>query len=411
METPVQEIDKSNFNDFKTLDIVAFSKTAPGAMGDAGAVVIVTADRRVFHTNPDFGNISTDQVYQVCPPLKDCQFMTFGGGKVPQGWSTVYLGMGNYLVVRDSVFETFRRAVEQAQIHTPYQLYGAWLDIMLDILSVPDAGGRSSKRVSAIGAIAGDVVGSPYEFHNIKTKDFPLFSRRSRPTDDSVMTLAVAKALLDAADSPADLPSAAVRRMQEFGRRYPHAGYGGSFRRWIASEDPRPYKSWGNGAAMRVSVCGWAARTLEEALSFSDAVTGVTHNASEGLKGARAVTAAIFLLRTGTSMDEVHAHVRENYYPLDFTLDEIRPAYEFDVSCQGSVPQALEAFFEADCFEDAIRNAVSIGGDSDTIAAIAGSVAGAYWGIPDDIRAETVSRLDSFQRETVEEFEARFCKN
>ena len=266
-------------------------------------------------------------------------------------------------------------------------------------------------RTAMIGAIVGDIVGSPYEFHNIKTKDFPLFSRRCRPTDDSVMTLAVAKALLDAADSHADLPAAAVRRMQEFGRRYPHAGYGGSFRRWIASKDPRPYKSWGNGAAMRVSACGWAARTLEEALAFSDAVTGVTHNAWEGLKGARATTAAIFLLRTGTSVKEVHAHIRENYYPLDFTLDEIRSAYTFDVSCQGSVPQALEAFFEADCFEDAIRNAVSIGGDSDTIAAIAGSVAGAYWGIPDDIRAETVSRLDSFQCETIEEFETRFCKN
>ena len=259
-----------------------------------------------------------------------------------------------------------------------------------------------------IGAIVGDIAGSPYEFHNIKTKDFPLFSRRSRPTDDSIMTLAVARALLDAADNPATLPSAAVRRMQEFGQRYPRVGYGSTFYRWLFIPAPRPYNSWGNGAAMRVSACGWAARTLDEALAFSDAVTGVTHNHPEGLKGARATTAAIFLLRTGTSVTDVLAHIREHYYPLDFTLDDIRPDYEFDVSCQGSVPQALEAFFEADGFEDTLRNAVSIGGDSDTIAAIAGAVAEAHWGVPDALRAEVWTRLDDFLRETIEAFEARF---
>ena len=263
-----------------------------------------------------------------------------------------------------------------------------------------------------IGAIVGDIAGSIYEFHNIKARDFTIFAdyhgRRARPTDDSVMTLAVMQSLLDAADDLPALPAAAVRRMQEFGRRYPYAGYGGSFRRWIASEDPKPYNSWGNGAAMRVSGCGWAAKTLEEALAFSDAVTGVTHNHPEGLKGARAVTAAIFLLRNGTSVADVRSHIRENYYPLDFTLDEIRPSYDFDVSCQGSVPQALEAFFEADSFESAIRNAISIGGDSDTIAAIAGGVAEAQWGVPDNLRAEALARLDAFQRETIERFEQRF---
>ncbi len=265
-----------------------------------------------------------------------------------------------------------------------------------------------------IGAIVGDIAGSIYEFHNIKTRDFTLFAdyhgRRARPTDDSVMTLAVMQSLLDAADDLSALPAAAVRRMQEFGRRYPHAGYGGAFRHWLASPDPKPYNSWGNGAAMRVSGCGRAARTLDEALAFSDAVTGVTHNHPEGLKGARAVTAAIFLLRNGTSVADVRSHIRENYYPLDFTLDEIRPSYDFDVSCQGSVPQALEAFFEADSFESAIRNAISIGGDSDTIAAIAGSVAEARWGVPDDIRKEALSRLDEFQSETLKDFERLFGK-
>ena len=263
-----------------------------------------------------------------------------------------------------------------------------------------------------IGAIVGDIAGSPYEFNNIKTKDFPLFGtyhgKKARPTDDSIMTLAVARALLDAADNPAALPSAAVRRMQEFGRRYPRVGYGPTFYHWLFIPDPRPYNSWGNGAAMRVSACAWAARTLDEALAFSDAVTGVTHNHPEGLKGARATTAAIYLLRTGMSVADVLAHIREHYYPLDFTLDDIRPDYDFDVSCQGSVPQALEAFFEADGFEDTIRNAVSIGGDSDTIAAIAGAVAEAHWDVPDALRAEAWARLDDFLRETIEAFESRF---
>ncbi len=272
-----------------------------------------------------------------------------------------------------------------------------------------------------IGAIVGDIAGSPYEFDNIKTTDFPLFGtyhgKEACPTDDSVMTLAIAQALIDAAENLAVLPAAAVRRMQEFGRRYPHIGYGPAFCRWLFSPDPQPYNSWGNGAAMRVSACGWAARTLDEALAFSDAVTGVTHNHPEGLKGARAVTAAIFLLRIGVPLEEIWKHITATYYPLDFYIDDIRPDYKFDVSCQGSVPQALKAFFEADettCgwsgVEHAIRNAVSIGGDSDTIAAIAGAVAEARWGVPDDLRKMTLARLDNFQRETVEAFEARFGK-
>ncbi|MBQ7188640.1 MAG: ADP-ribosylglycohydrolase family protein [Kiritimatiellae bacterium] len=261
-----------------------------------------------------------------------------------------------------------------------------------------------------IGAIIGDIAGSSYESHNIRKKEFPLFSWRSRPTDDSVMTLAIARALLDAADNLVALPAAAVTRMREFGRRYPRIGYGPTLARWLSVSDPRPYNSWGNGAAMRVSACGWAGRTLDEALAFSNAVTGVTDNHPEGIKGARATTAAIFLLRTGTPVTDVRKHVTETFYPLDFSLDDIRPTYTFDVSCLGSVPQALQAFFEADNFEETIRNAVSIGGDSDTIAAIAGAVAEARWGVPDELRAEAFARLDPFRCAVIDDFEARFGK-
>jgi type I restriction enzyme M protein len=248
-----------------------------------------------------------------------------------------------------------------------------------------------------IGAIVGDIVGSKYEWEYFKSKDFEFLDPdKCSFTDDSVMTIAVAAALADWKKNGGDLSTLAIKRMQEFGRRFPYAGYGGKFDQWLNAENPQPYNSWSNGAAMRVSACGWAANSVEEAVALSDAVTAVTHNHAEGLKGAAVTAVCVYLARTGVSKDEIRRHVEENYYKIDFTLDEIRPTYDFDVSCQGSVPQALESFFESVSFEDAIRNAVSIGGDSDTIAAITGAVAGAYYGVPDDIRHMVMYYLDTF---------------
>jgi len=259
-----------------------------------------------------------------------------------------------------------------------------------------------------LGAIIGDIAGSRFEWRNHKSKEFELFTDLCRPTDDSVMTLAIAKALLEDKAEPG---SAAVRCMQQLGRKYPMAGYGGSFARWLASDDPRPYNSWGNGAAMRVSPCGFAAETVEEAAALSKAVTQVTHNHPEGLKGAEAVAAAVFLARTGSSRADIRDYIEAHYYRIDFTLDELRADYRFDVSCQGSVPQALEAFFESTGFEDAIRNAVSIGGDSDTIAAITGGIAEAYYGIPADLRQQAERFLDGFQQKILRDFEAEYPAN
>ena len=244
-----------------------------------------------------------------------------------------------------------------------------------------------------IGAIVGDVAGSRFQWHDHKSKQFTLLKGRvCHFTDDSVMTLAVADAIMkwrDGGDgSHSSLSAEAVKSMQAFGRRYPAAGYGDSFSQWLCDANPQPYNSRGNGAAMRVSACGWAGRTLDEVKAMSRAVTEVTHNHPEGVKGAEVTAVATFLARTGKSMEEIREVVVRDYYPLDFTLDEIRPTYKFDVSCQGSVPQALEAFFESTSFEDAIRNAISIGGDSDTLGAICGTVAGAYYGVPDEIRAK-----------------------
>ena len=232
-----------------------------------------------------------------------------------------------------------------------------------------------------LGALAGDIVGSVYEWKNIKTKDFPLVRPDCRMTDDSVMTAAVAAALMAAGKE--DLPAfqeELVQRMQWLGRRNLGLGYGPRFERWILSDYPQPYGSLGNGSGMRVSPVAWFAGSLDECEKLAAATAEVTHNHPEGIKGAVAVAGAIYLARTGHSMAEIREYT-EQYYHIDFTLDEIRPDYDFVETCQGSVPQALEAFFESISFEDAIRNAVSIGGDSDTIAAMAGSIAEAYFGV------------------------------
>lgn len=259
-----------------------------------------------------------------------------------------------------------------------------------------------------IGAIIGDIAGSRFEWRNHKSKEFELFAGNCCFTDDSVMSLAVAQAILDCQADTDALRAAAIRRMQEFGRRHIHAGYGGRFVEWIMETEPAPYNSWGNGAAMRVSACGFAANSLQEAAAMSEAVTAVTHNHPEGLKGAQSVAAAVYLAKSGKSKKEIKAHITAHYYNIDFTLDEIRDSYAFDVSCQGSVPQALEAFFESADFEDAIRGAVSIGGDSDTIAAIAGGIAEAYYGVPDTLREKATWYLTEDLKQTLKAFEEHY---
>lgn len=261
-----------------------------------------------------------------------------------------------------------------------------------------------------LGAIIGDIVGSRFEWNNNKSKEFEFLShvKRCRPTDDSIMSLAVAQAILDSGGDITVLRQSAVTRMQELGRKYPHAGYGGHFHKWIYDSNPQPYNSWGNGAAMRVSPCGFAAASLEEAKTFSQAVTEVTHNHPEGTKGAEATAVAVYLARNGKSMLEIRDYIETHYYKIKFKLADIRANYIFDVSCQGSVPQALEAFFESTSFEDAIRNAISIGGDSDTIAAITGGIAEAYYGIPADIRKLALTFLDAKQLEILNAFESRY---
>lgn len=245
-----------------------------------------------------------------------------------------------------------------------------------------------------IGAIIGDIVGSRFEWDNYRAKDFELFTDKCFATDDSIMTLAIGKALMNSKADWSDLGEQAVSCMQEVGRPYPHCGYGGRFWNWMYSNSPQPYNSFGNGAAMRVSACGFIAKSLEEAKSLSKAVTEVTHNHPEGIKGAEATVVAIYMARTGNTLEEIREVIDRDYYPMDFTLDGIRDTYQFNETCQATVPQALMAFFESISFEDAIRNAISVGGDSDTLAAITGSVAEAYYGVPEKLRSRAKSYLD-----------------
>ena len=259
-----------------------------------------------------------------------------------------------------------------------------------------------------LGAIIGDIAGSRFEWHNIKKKEFRFFDLRCFFTDDSVMTLAVAKAILDCNGDWDRLSDQTIKCMQEVGRPYPHCGYGGRFRHWMYSDDPKPYGSYGNGAGMRVSAVAWAARSLEECIAMSEAVTKVTHNHPEGIKGAEAIAVATYLALHSASKNEIRDYVESHYYLLNFTLDEIRAGYSFNETCQGTIPQAIEAFLESTDFEDAIRNAISIGGDSDTLAACTGAIAEAFYGIPAGKREVAKDYLDIPLLAILESFEQAF---
>ena len=254
------------------------------------------------------------------------------------------------------------------------------------------------------GAIIGDVVGSVYEWDNIKTKDFKLFNEKNFFTDDTVMTIAVAKSLIDCNGNYDNLSEVTINNMVKFGRENINCGFGGSFIKWIISDNHEPYNSYGNGSAMRVSPCGMIANSIGQAIDLAHKVTCISHNHPEGIKGAEAVSVAIYLAKIGKSKLEIQKYITDNYYRINFTLDEIRDNYKFDVTCQGSVPQAFEAFFESKSFEDTIKNAISIGGDSDTIAAIAGSIAGMYYDDYELITEETKKYLPNYFIEIIDEF-------
>ena len=255
---------------------------------------------------------------------------------------------------------------------------------------------RVRKEIVMIGAIAGDMIGSPYEGFPKKSKDFvPLVSRF---TDDTVLTVAVASAILNGTDY--------ADTIKEFALRYPRAGYGGAFRKWMRAWENIPYNSWGNGSAMRVSPVGFAFGTEAEVLDHAKRTAEVTHNHPEGIKGAQATALAIFMARQGAAKEDIRKEITARFeYDLDRTVDEIRPGYSFDVSCMGSVPESIISFLDSDSFMDAIRNAISLGGDADTMACIAGGIAQAFYKeIPENVVSDVMEKLTPDLREVVDRF-------
>jgi len=253
-----------------------------------------------------------------------------------------------------------------------------------------------------LGAIAGDIIGSVYESRPVKTTAFPLFTHLSRFTDDTVLTIAVARAIMDGGDYG--------EYLRRYARRYPDAGYGGHFHRWMKDDRAGPYNSWGNGSAMRVSPVGLAFDSLEEVMQEAQKSAEVTHNHPEGIRGAQAVAATVFLAGKGEAKENIRLAITDMFgYNLDRTVEQIRPAYGFDVSCQGSVPEAIIVFLESGDFEDAVRKAVSLGGDSDTLACMAGGMAEAFSGhLPPEIESEARKRLPPEFLDTIDEFRSRY---
>ena len=259
------------------------------------------------------------------------------------------------------------------------------------------------------GAILGDIIGSPYEFDmGNKSKDFPLFSKKSTYTDDTVMTIAVADAFLGAPAEEEAIRQRLIASMQRFGKLYPYAGYGGMFRCWLESDDPQPYGSYGNGSAMRVASVAWLFDDLETVRRMARLSAEVTHNHPEGIKGAEATASAIFLARTGSTREQIKAYMEDAFgYDLSRTCDEIRPTYHHVESCQETVPEAITAFLEGESFEDVIRTAVSLGGDCDTLTCIAGSIAEGFYGVPEDLKRECRNRLPEPLLEVLLKFDSR----
>ncbi len=253
-----------------------------------------------------------------------------------------------------------------------------------------------------LGAIAGDIIGSVYEARPIKTTDFPLFVESCRFTDDTVLTAATAHAILNDTDY--------AQSYKTFGRNYPNAGYGGNFTGWLFAKGAGPYNSWGNGSAMRVSPVGFAFESVDEVLAQAKRSAEVTHNHPEGIKGAQATALGVFLARTEKSKERIKEEIQMRFgYNLDRSLDEIRPGYQFDVSCQGTVPEAIIAFLESHDFEDAIRKAISLGGDSDTLACITGGIAQAYYkSIPAEIVSQTERRISLELLDIVNRFNDKY---
>lgn len=409
------KIDYENVNKIFFDRIVAFTFETTKAMGDYEKITIVSKDKelifyeigKVFNKDNKLIEIMDSTFFKpIAGQLKKAGYLSNIDGFIKYN-----LGHGNSYFIRSEYKKDFDNFLHVANFNSsalqadifPMLMQATniffndkLLDIKNDIIdNSPDI----------MGAVIGDIIGSRFEFHPIKTKNFELFSENknitkdgkltlgyfnegSRFTDDSVMTLAIYKALVECKGNFQNLQQLTVENMQELGRKFPLAGYGNNFNRWLMLPVAEPYNSFGNGSAMRVSPVAYFATSIDELKEFSKLVTEVTHNHEEGLKGAEAVAISVWMALYGYTKEEIREKIEKEYYNLDFNYEELVKSYSFDETCQGSVPQAIYAFLISNSFEDAIRTSVSMGGDADTMSAIAGAIAGAYYGIPKELKEE-----------------------
>ena len=431
----ILQINHDNIVNISYSKILAFSYGSPGSMGEPGHFLIVHMDDQLqfYETNLFYldDDSLADKVIKIFPKEFEESIMDFGFIPDMNGWEKIQMGFGNSLVIRDKYANDFKDLMKKVDIYTLSQR-GKLYSIRREVLnlffnnSLEDIRNKLEITTPTIlGAIAGDVIGSRFEFHPHKSKEFELFSENdcfdkngkltlgyfikgSRFTDDTVMTLAIAKALMECDGDYNNLSDLAIRSMKELGRKYPLVGYGNNFNRWLMLPNPEPYNSFGNGSAMRISAVPYFANDLKSLHELVEKVTSITHNHPEGIKGALAVADCIWFALKKHKKEFIKNYIERNYYKLDFDYDDLLKTYKFDETCQGSVPQSIFAFLISDSYEDSIRIAVSMGGDADTMAAIVGAISGAYYGVPNRIREACKDFLTNDLIKIVEKFDEKF---
>ena len=429
------KINHENVVNISYSNILAFSYGSPGAMGDPGHFFIVHKNSQLefYETNlfyTDDESLS-DKVIKIFPKEFEESIMDFGFLPNMEGWEEIEMGFGNSLVIREEYVADFKELMKKVDIYTLSQRGKLYL-IRREALNLffNNSLGEVRNKLEVttptiLGAIAGDIIGSRFEFHPHKSKDFDLFSENdsfdkngkltlgyfikgSRFTDDTVMTLAIAKALMECDGDYNNLSDLAIRSMKELGRKYPLVGYGNNFNRWLMLPNAEPYNSFGNGSAMRISAVPYFANDIDTLHELVEKVTCITHNHPEGIKGAFAVADCIWFALQKCNKAYIKSYIEKNYYKLDFDYNDLIKNYKFDETCQGSVPQSIFAFLISDSYEDSIRIAVSMGGDADTMAAIVGAISGAYYGVPNRIRETCKDFLTNDLIKIVEKFDEKF---
>ena len=431
----IESVTRDNVKLIKYENIIAFTYAYLGAQGDPGGLTFVqkTDTLKFYYINQycDDQNLVNEVENSYFKPFSDAIKAT--GWLIPEldGWKKFEMGQGNFLFLRKEYVDEFILLANSIGkiVNFPVSLY-QFKFILLNLLVNDEYKEVKNKIINSIchyptllGGIIGDVAGSRFEFSPIKTKKFKLlvkskdyleptqtykdYKETCHFTDDTITTLAIANALMQSAPSFNNLKTMAIKNLKEFGNKYPYVGYGSKFNFWLKSSNEKPYNSFGNGSAMRISAVPYFAKDINQVKTLTRVVTEITHNHPEGIKGAEAVACCIWWALNGYSRYQIKYFVEQEYYDLNFDYKNLLKTYHHDESCQNSVPQAIYAFVISTSFEDAIKNAIAMGGDADTMACIAGSIAEAYYGLPKKFEKIGLSYLTDDLKEVVLNFKIK----